>query len=84
LRCPAYRAVRVAARGSVRQRFPELSATNRDVFFAAFLAAALSTVLLIAASSYHRLRWRQHEISWHRFEPGRALPPSGAFQCVLG
>jgi hypothetical protein len=41
--------------------FPKLSATGRDVFFAAFIATALSTVLLIAPSSYHRLRWRQHD-----------------------
>jgi hypothetical protein len=41
--------------------FPKLSSTGRDVFFAAFIATALSTVLLIAPSSYHRLRWRQHD-----------------------
>jgi amino acid transporter len=41
--------------------FPKLSETGRDVFFAAFIATALSTVLLIAPSSYHRLRWRQRD-----------------------
>jgi Family of unknown function (DUF6328) len=41
--------------------FPKLSPTGRDVFYAAFIATALSTVLLIAPSSYHRLRWRQHD-----------------------
>jgi len=41
--------------------FPKLSQTGRDVFFAAFIATALSTALLIAPSSYHRLRWRQHD-----------------------
>lgn len=41
--------------------FPKLNSTQRDVFFAAFLATALSTALLIAPSSYHRLRWRQHD-----------------------
>jgi hypothetical protein len=41
--------------------FPKLSSTGRDVYFAAFIATALSTVLLIAPSSYHRLRWRQHD-----------------------
>ena len=41
--------------------FPKLNSTQRDVFFAAFLATALSTVLLIAPSSYHRLRWRQND-----------------------
>ncbi len=32
---------------------------QRDVFFVAFLAAAASSILLIAPSSYHRLRWRE-------------------------
>jgi glucose-6-phosphate-specific signal transduction histidine kinase len=41
--------------------FPKLNQTQRDVFFAAFIATALSTVLLIAPSSYHRLRWRQRD-----------------------
>jgi amino acid transporter len=41
--------------------FPKLSQTGRDVFFAAFIATAFSTVLLIAPSSYHRLRWRQRD-----------------------
>jgi glucose-6-phosphate-specific signal transduction histidine kinase len=41
--------------------FPKLNGTQRHVFFAAFIATALSTVLLIAPSSYHRLRWRQHD-----------------------
>ena len=41
--------------------FPKLSPTDRDIFFVAFIATALSTILLIAPSSYHRLRWRQHD-----------------------
>jgi len=41
--------------------FPKLDPLGRDVFFAAFIATALATVLLIAPSSYHRLRWRQHD-----------------------
>jgi amino acid transporter len=41
--------------------FPELSSLDRDIFFVAFITTALSTVLLIAPSSYHRLRWRQHD-----------------------
>ena len=31
---------------------------QRDAFFVAFLATAISSALLIAPSSYHRLRWR--------------------------
>ena len=41
--------------------FPKLGKLDRDVFFAAFISTALSTVALIAPSSYHRLRWRQHD-----------------------
>ena len=41
--------------------FPKLGKLDRDVFFAAFIATALSTVFLIAPSSYHRLRWREHD-----------------------
>ena len=41
--------------------FPKLSHTGRVVFYAAFVATALSTALLIAPSSYHRLRWRRHD-----------------------
>ena len=41
--------------------FPKLGRVDRDIFFVAFIATALSTVLLIAPSSYHRLRWRQHD-----------------------
>src|SRR5262245_43664409 len=32
---------------------------QRNVFFVAFLAAAISTILLIAPSAHHRLRWRE-------------------------
>jgi hypothetical protein len=31
---------------------------QREVFFVAFVATALSSALLIAPSAYHRLRWR--------------------------
>jgi len=41
--------------------FPKLSELDRDIFFVAFIATALSTVCLIAPSSYHRLRWRQDD-----------------------
>jgi hypothetical protein len=41
--------------------FPKLGKLDRDIFFVAFISTALSTVALIAPSSYHRLRWRQHD-----------------------
>jgi hypothetical protein len=34
---------------------------QRDVFFVAFLCTATATALLIAPSTYHRLRWREHD-----------------------
>jgi hypothetical protein len=41
--------------------FPKLGKLDRDIFFVAFISTALSTVALIAPSSYHRIRWRQHD-----------------------
>src|SRR5881394_1531035 len=32
---------------------------QRDVFFVAFLCTAAASILLIAPSAYHRLRWRE-------------------------
>jgi Family of unknown function (DUF6328) len=32
---------------------------QRDIFFIAFLATAAASILLIAPSAYHRLRWRE-------------------------
>jgi hypothetical protein len=43
------------------QRFGSLTDAQRDVYFAAFLCAALSVALLIAPSSYHRLRFRHRD-----------------------
>ena len=42
-------------------RFPDLGALDRQIYFVAFFGTAVATVLLIAPSSYHRLRWRQHD-----------------------
>jgi amino acid transporter len=41
--------------------FPKLSDLDRDIFFVAFITTALATAFLIAPSSYHRLRWRDHD-----------------------
>ncbi len=40
------------------QGFDQLGATDRKVYFAAVLATAASTMLLIAPSAHHRLRFR--------------------------
>src|SRR5680860_1908929 len=43
------------------QRFEDLTDLQRTAFFVAFLAAAAATVLLIAPSANHRMRWREHD-----------------------
>jgi hypothetical protein len=43
------------------QRFDRVTALQRDMFFFTLMATTASTVLLIAPSAYHRLRWRQHD-----------------------
>jgi hypothetical protein len=49
---------------------------QRDVFFAAFLCTAAATVLLIAPSAYHRLRWREHDKE-HMLEIANRLTIAG-------
>lgn len=41
------------------QRFSSITSTQRNVFFAAFLAAAAATAFLIAPTAYHRIRFRE-------------------------
>ena len=43
------------------QRFGRLDGVQRDIYFLAVLSTAMATACLIAPSSYHRLRWRQHD-----------------------
>lgn len=43
------------------QRFAQLGGRQRGVFFAAFLATTAASMVLIAPSAYHRVRWRQHD-----------------------
>ena len=42
------------------QRFSELAAYQKNVYFAALLSTALSTGFLTAPGAQHRLLWRQH------------------------
>ncbi|HEX6310310.1 MAG TPA: DUF6328 family protein [Acidimicrobiia bacterium] len=42
-------------------RFSDLTDFQRTVYFVAFLAAAAATVLLIAPTANHRLRWRERD-----------------------
>jgi hypothetical protein len=43
------------------QGFVRVTSTQKGVFFAAFLCTTLAALLLIAPTTYHRLRWRQHD-----------------------
>jgi hypothetical protein len=41
--------------------FPRMTGVQRDVYFVAFLCTLVSTVLLIAPSAHHRLRFRARD-----------------------
>ena len=43
------------------QRFPQVTDTQKAALFIALLTTAISTVFLIAPSSFHRIQWRQHD-----------------------
>jgi len=43
------------------QAFDKLNGAQRNVYFITFLCTALAVALLIAPSSYHRLRFRHHD-----------------------
>lgn len=43
------------------QGFQRMTELQRDVYFASVLTTALSTLLLIAPSSMHRIEWRQRD-----------------------
>jgi uncharacterized protein DUF6328 len=43
------------------QRFGQLTELQRDVYFGTFIATALASLLFIAPTAYHRLRWRDRD-----------------------
>ena len=43
------------------QRFPQMTAVQRDVYFAAVVCTTISAILLIAPTSMHRIQWRQRD-----------------------
>ena len=43
------------------QRFESLTEFQRDVYYATFLLAAASLVLLFAPAAFHRVQFRQHD-----------------------
>jgi hypothetical protein len=58
------------------QRFGRLDGIQRDIYFLAVLSTAMATIFLIAPSSYHRLRWRQHDKA-HMLETSNRLAIAG-------
>jgi cation transport ATPase len=56
---------------------------QRDVFFVAFLATAAASILLIAPSSYHRLRWREGDKE-HMLETSNRLAIAGTAFLAIG
>ena len=56
---------------------------QRDVFFLAFIATAIASILLIAPSSYHRLRWREGDKE-HMLETSNRLAIAGTAFLALG
>jgi O-antigen/teichoic acid export membrane protein len=56
---------------------------QRDVYFVAFLCAAAASVLLIAPSVYHRLRWRAHDKE-HMLATANRLAIVGTFFLAAG
>ena len=43
------------------QRFGQVTAAQKHVYFASMLTTALATVLLIAPTALHRIQWRQRD-----------------------
>ena len=56
---------------------------QRDVFFLAFIATAIASILLIAPSSYHRLRWREGDKE-HMLQTSNRLAIAGTAFLALG
>ena len=42
-------------------RFTKVTALQQDAFFLSLLCTTLGSILLIAPTAYHRLRWREHD-----------------------
>ena len=64
-------------------RFSRVTDLQRDVYFAAFLCTAAASVLLIAPSAYHRLRWRQRDKE-QMLETSNRLSIAGTAFLALG
>ncbi len=43
------------------QGFPQVTDVQKAVYFITFLCTATATAFLIAPTTYHRIRWREHD-----------------------
>ncbi len=43
------------------QRFDEITSFQKNVFMVALLATAAGTIMMIAPTAFHRIRWREHD-----------------------
>lgn len=59
--------------------FQEITSTERYVYFGSFIGAAVATALLIAPSSYHRIRFRAHDKEQMLFTSNRLAIVGMAF-----
>jgi hypothetical protein len=64
-------------------RFGEVTAFQKDVYFSALLCALLGSILLIAPSTYHRIRWRQRDKE-HMLRTANRLAIAGTIFLALG
>jgi hypothetical protein len=66
-----------------QQGWQEVSDTQKYAFFVALLCTAMGTILLIAPTTYHRIRWRAHDKE-QLLETGNRLALGGTAFLALG
>jgi uncharacterized protein DUF6328 len=64
------------------QRFPQMTAVQRDVYFAAVVTTTLATMLLIAPTALHRIEWRARDKEW-MLKASNGLAIAGTFFLAL-
>ena len=65
------------------QRFTEVDDVQRGAYFASVIFTAIASMLLIAPSAYHRLRWREHDKE-HMLQIANVLSIAGTVFLALG
>ena len=64
------------------QGFADVTSSQRAVYFAAFIATTLATALMIAPTSYHRLRWRAKDKERMLITSNRLMIAGTAFLAI--